>query len=178
MIALRPYDGVTAADNQNLVANVTNANDVLAPGGNNFSYNGNGGLNELAYKIYSNQTYKVSMQANPTNSQDELNNYITFTTVTLPSPQNGQAPYTAYNNGDDHIIDAAANTRLIDATASAMQLLHNSAASTGATHPPAIGYDPNNTDFAAFAVRFAVHPGFSVFPGNYTTSLTVTATTP
>lgn len=174
LIALRPYTGIALADGQNLTATVTNATDVLNT--NTFNYTGNGSMNELAYKIYSNVLYKVSLQASPTGSNDELNHYITFKAETLASPQNGQAPYTYLNNGPDHVILTPTDTHLSDATASSMDILSNNAASTGATHPPATTYDPANTDFAAFGIKFAVHPGFSIFPGTFTTSLVVTAT--
>lgn len=177
LIALRPYTGISLANGQNLSATVTNASDVLST--NNFAYSGNGSMNQLAYKIYSNVLYKVSMQASPTaTSNDQLNNYITFTAASLPSPQNGGVVGGSSTtlNGPDHIILAPANTKLSDATSSSMDILNNPSASTGAGHPPVSVFDPANTDFAAFGISFAVHPGFSVFPGNFTTNLVITAT--
>jgi hypothetical protein len=177
MIALRPYGAALPGDNQTLSATVTTAGVF---GGNVFNYTTAtaSGYDGLAYRIYSNVTYKVNLQAQPTpGSNDQLNNYIMFKAETLASPQNGQAPWAPNNNGD-HTITQATNLQLAYATATPVQLLSNSGYNTGMWSPPGNPYlplDPINTDFAAFGVKFIVSPGFAVFPGTFTTSLTVTA---
>lgn len=179
MIALRPYNSNLPANNQNLSATVTNASAVLSS--NNFDYtsSANPSYNGLAYRVYSNYSYRVSLKAAATGSNDELNGYVTWKAETLPSPQNGQAPWTWNNNGDHAItpIASSGNSRLSDVTASAQEILNNNGYSTGIFPAPAV-LDPVNTDFAAFGIKFVAHPGFSITPGNYTTNLTITATTP
>lgn len=180
LIALRPYTGIaTVANNQTLSATVTNATDVLA--NNNFTYNGNGGYNGLAYRIYSNVTYAVSLQAQPTaGSNDQLNNYINYYAETLPSPQNAAAPYVTNGNVDHDIaIGQGSPLRLAYSTATPSTILTNNHHNTGMWVPPGTPYsplDPANTDWAAFGIKFSVSPGFAVFPGTFTTNLTVTAT--
>ncbi len=185
LIALRPYNygatsgagtSSTVGDNQSLSTTITDANAVLT--NNNFDYTGNNGYNGLAYRIYSNSHYTISLQANATGSGDELNNYIFYSVETLPSPQNGGLG----NNGNnfDHVIDAAGPTQLAYATtASGTNIIHLAAgANTGAfnNYNPYLPLDPVNTDFAAFGIKFRCSPGFSVLPGTYTTDLTITAT--
>ena len=178
LMALRPYTGfASATDNQSLTTTVTNATDVL--NNNHFDYTGNNGYNGLAYRIYSNSLYSVSIQATPTaNSNDQLNNYINYHAETLPSPQNGVAPYES-NNNPDHTIDVATDTRLAYAQSTPVQILHNTGANTGkylTSGAPYSPLDPANTDWAAFGVKFSVSPGFAVFPGVFTTNITITAT--
>ena len=178
MIALRPYDASLPADNQSLSATVTTAG-VFS--GNAFQYTGGGPDNELAYRIYSNVTYKVSLEAQPTaGSNDQLNNYILFHARTLPSPQNALAPWPSNGNAD-HSITQGSDLQLAYATGTSKELLRNTGYNTGKYIPPSAAFlplDPINTDFAAFAIKFKCSPGFSVFPGVFTTNLTVTATTP
>ena len=177
MIALRPYNSSLPVDNQSLSTTVTTAG-VL--GSNAFDYTG-GFDNQLAYRVYSNVTYKVSLEAQSTSgSNDELNNYILFKAKTLPSPQNGTGGF-ASNNNADHTITQATDLQLAYATGSgnSKELLRNTTNNTGKYVPPANAFlplDPVNTDFAAFAIKFKCSPGFSVFPGTFTTNLTVTAT--
>jgi hypothetical protein len=177
MIALRPYSS-QAANNQSLSATVTTSG-VL--NGNKFDYAPQAGsdFDGLAYRIYSNMTYKVSLQSSPTGgSNDQLNNYINFHAVTLASPQNGLAPWPSNGNGD-HTIDVPSDTRLAYATSSPMDILHNSGYNTGKYLVPSAPFqplDPVATDFAAFGIKFSVSPGFSVFPGTFQTNLVITAT--
>lgn len=179
MIALRPYNASLPSNNQNLSANVTNATAVLTS--NNFDYTSapNPGYNGLAYRVYCNYSYRVSLKAQATGSSDELNGYITWKAETLPSPQNGQSPWAANGNADHTItpIATSGTSRLSDVTATAAEILNNNSWSTGIFPAPLV-YDPVNTDFAAFGIKFVAHPGFSILPGNYTTNLTITATTP
>lgn len=178
MIALRPYNAALPADNQTLSTAVTMAGVF---GGNVFNYNTvtASPYQGLAYRIYSNVTYKVNLEAATTaGSNDQLNNYILFHAETLPSPQNGLAPWATNNNGD-HTINQATDIQLAYATTPlSKQLLSNAGWNTGFWLPPGnpfLPLDPMNTDFAAFGVKFIVSPGFSVFPGNFTTNLTITA---
>jgi hypothetical protein len=179
LMALRPYDGITAEDNQSLSTTVTNASDVLAAGGNQFHYTGASSYQGLAYKIFSNVTYQVSLQAASTGgSNDELNNYINFHAESLPSPQNGLPPYVT-NNNLDHLIDVASDTRLAYATGTPVRILHNATNNTGKYLIPSAPYsplDPASTDWAAFGIKFVCSPGFAVFPGTFATNLTITAT--
>jgi hypothetical protein len=179
MIALRPYNASLPSNNQNLSATLTTATAVLT--NNNFEYTSapNPSYSGLAYRVYSNSTYRVSLQAQTTGSNDELNGYVTWTAQTLPSPQNGIAPWASNNNGDHTIsaLAASGTARLSDVTASATEILANNGWNTGIFPAPAV-YDPVNTDFAAFGLTFVAHPGFSIFPGNFTTNLVITATTP
>ena len=177
MIALRPYDGTMPSNNQNVSATVANATAVLT--NNNFSYaNGAYSYAGIAYRIYSNCTYQVSMSASTTGSNDELNGYVTWKAETLPSPQNGISPWASNHNADHTITNTAASgtERLSDVTPGAGVVLTNTGYNTGIYPAPAV-YDPVNTDFAAFGVKFVAHPGFSIFPGNFTTNLVITATT-
>ena len=179
LIALRPYSATLPANNQSLSVTIADGNSIFTQN-NLFPYAGNAGYNKLAYRIYSNYSYRATLSATATGSTDELNNYINFWAETLPSPQNGQAPWTSNNNGD-HIVDVTTPTRLYTATGTPVQLIHNDAYSTGMYIPgggPYSPLDPVNTDFAAFAVDFSCSPGFAVFPGTYTTNLTITATNP
>jgi len=177
MIALRPYDASLPNDNQTLSSAVTLAGVI---GGNSFDYKTAtaSGYNGLAYRIYSNVTYKVDVQAGATEgSNDRLNNYILFHAETLASPQNGIAPFASNGNGD-HSITQGSDLQLAYATTTSKQLLSNSTYNTGMWAPPGnpfLPLDPMNTDFAAFGIKFKVSPGFSVFPGTFTTNLTVTA---
>lgn len=171
MIALRPYFGIENANNQGLTATVTNATDVLST--NHFEFTGNFGYNELAYKIYSNVYYKVSLQV--TGGDAETPYFIRYYAETLPSPENGLSPFTS-NYNTDHVIDVPDPTTLSDAVTSSVQILHNSVNHTGKI---AVGGsylpEPERTDFAAFGIKLSMSPGFSLTPGNYSTSLTITA---
>jgi hypothetical protein len=178
MIALRPYNASLPSDNQTLSTAVTMAGVFT---GNVFDYTTAtaSGYNGLAYRIYSNTTYKVNLEAaNTPGSNDQLNNYILFKAETLASPQNGIAPWATNNNGD-HVIDQPTNLQLAYATTPlSKQLLSNASYNTGMWSPPGSPFlplDPINTDFAAFGIKFIVSPGFSVFPGTFTTNLTITA---
>lgn len=179
MIALRPYTTyTTASDNQSLTANVTNATDVLNT--NHFDYNGNSGYNGLAYKIFSNYTYRVVLQSVATGSNDELNDYINYHAETLPSPQNGIAPYTS-NGNQDHVIEVPNDTRLYTTEGSGTEILANNLWTTGRFPGPFTDLSAaavQAADWAAFGIKFYVAPGFSIVPGNYVTTLTITATTP
>ncbi|MBK8608505.1 MAG: hypothetical protein IPL84_00720 [Chitinophagaceae bacterium] len=178
MIALRPYNASLPGDNQTLSTAVTTAG-VFANNIFNYTTGTASGYDGLAYRIYSNVTYKVDLQAQTTpGSNDQLNNYILFHAETLPSPQNGIAPWATNNNGD-HAINQATDLQLAYATAPlSTNLLSNAGYNTGFWLPPGnpfLPLDPMNTDFAAFGIKFIVSPGFSVFPGTFTTNLTVTA---
>jgi hypothetical protein len=181
MIALRPYNASLPADGQTLSTAVTMAGVFT---GNVFDYNTATAspYQGLEYRIYSNVTYKVNLQAALSGSNDELNNYILFKAETRPSPQNGIAPWPTNNNGD-HTMNPLVLTdmQLRYATppfGSSKELLTNAGWNTGFWLPPGdpfLPLDPMNTDFAAFGIKFKVSPGFSVFPGTFTTPLTITA---